>query len=48
MNQIDWYKKRMEDPNLPTYIYLQYFNIVKDMEFRAESIYNKRMAELDK
>lgn len=48
MNEINWYKKQMENPDLPTYKYLEYFNIVKDMEFRAACIYNQRMAELDK
>lgn len=48
MTELHWYKKRMQDPSLSTQEYLKYWNIVQEIEFNYNTIYSKRMSELEK
>lgn len=41
MNQIAWYKKQMENPDLPRETYMQYWNTVRDLEFNANRVYQE-------
>lgn len=47
MSELAWYKKRMEDPELPRETYMRYWNYVRELEFNANRTYHEGMKRFE-